>query len=126
VTAEARVTSGHASYDPIFGYKINRDQTIASFFSKAFPNPVEVHLRKNAMARGSQEVPSYAVTFGQRGVHDGQISLLRTPRVPEDGLHYDIPQGLGTLPIYDVRSFSGDLPVSMVAKGGVFVAMHGK
>lgn len=57
---------------------------------------------------------------------DAQVSLLRSVRVPEDGQQYQVPGGLGTIPIYNVKSFSGDLPVSMVANGGIFVAMHGK
>ncbi|SPO07348.1 uncharacterized protein DNG_10042 [Cephalotrichum gorgonifer] len=123
-TAAVKVTTGNPCYNPIQGYKINRDQTIASFFSRAFPSPVQIQLRKHMAAKDSGYTPSYTISFGQRKTMDGQVSLLRSAKVPEDGKEYEIPAGLGTLPIYDVRSFSGSLPVSMVAKGGVFVTMH--
>ncbi|KAH6689450.1 hypothetical protein F5X68DRAFT_253779 [Plectosphaerella plurivora] len=123
-TAAATVTSGRPCYDAAQGYKIHRDQTIASFFSRAFPSPVQVQLHKRVSHLDVIPTSSYAIAFGQRKSHDGQISLLRSFRVPEDGKRYDIPQSLGTLPVYDVRSFSGDLPVAVASKGGIFVTMH--
>jgi hypothetical protein len=125
-TAAATVTSGRPCYDAAQGYKIHREQTIASFFSKAFPSPVQVQLHRRVSYQEETPTSSYAIAFGQRGTTDGQISLLRSVRVPEDGNRFDVPQSLGTLPVYDVRSFSGDLPVSVAAKGGIFVAMHGE
>jgi hypothetical protein len=59
-------------------------------------------------------------------MQEAQISLLRSLRVPEDGREYELPLGLGTLPIYDVKSLSGVLPVPMVAQGGLILPMHSK
>jgi hypothetical protein len=59
-------------------------------------------------------------------MQEAQISLSRSLRIPEDGRDYELPPGLGTFPIYDVRSFSGHLPVSMVAQGGLFLPMYRK
>lgn len=76
--------------------------------------------------RGSLYTPSCTISFDQRDKMDGQVSLLRSAKVPEDDRKYKMPPGLGTLPIYDVKSFTRDLPVSMVAKGGVFDTLHGE
>ena len=56
---------------------------------------------------------------------EAQISPMRTLRVPEDDMEYAMPNSLGTFPLYDVKSFSGELPTPMVAQGGIFVGMHG-
>ena len=73
----------------------------------------------------SRPLPSYTIFFGQRNTQGAQISLLRSLRVPEDGREYELPLGLGTLPIYSVGSLSEVLLVSMVAQGGLILPIHG-
>jgi hypothetical protein len=101
------------------------DQTIAAFFSKAFPDPIQVKLRTHRASSDSENQPSHSIIVNHGNQAEAQISLIRTLRVPEDDMEYAMPKSLGTFPLYDVKSFSGELPTSMVAQGGLFVGMHG-
>lgn len=125
-TTAVEVTTGRSSYSPALGYKINLGQTIASFFSRAFPNPVQVKLQRHFTNSDSCSLPSHTILLGQRNVQEAQISLLKTLRIPEDGREYELPPRLGFLPIYDGGALRAVLPVSMVAQGGLIVPMHGK
>lgn len=125
-TTAVEVTAVRSSYSPALGYKINLDQTIASFLSRAFPNPVQVKLQRHLNSSDSCSLPSHTVLLGQRNMQEAQISLLKTLRIPEDGREYELPPTLGSLPIYDGGALRGVLPVSMAAQGGLIVPMHGK
>jgi hypothetical protein len=103
--------------------KIHLDQTIAAFSSKAFPRPVEAKLRR--YQESTESDPSYHIIAGQDDTCQAQISFTKTPRVPENKLHYPAPDSLGRFPLYDVNSFGEYLPTSMVAQGGVFLPING-
>lgn len=124
-TTPVEVTSGRSCYNEDQGYKIHLDQTIAAFYSKAFPDPIQVKLRAHRASSGSEDQPSYSIMVNHGNQAEAQISPMRTLRVPEDDMEYAMPNSLGTFPLYDVKSFSGELPTPMVAQGGIFVGMHG-
>jgi hypothetical protein len=129
-TTPVEVTSGRPCYDQSRGgLKINLKQPIASFFSKAFPHPIQAKPHRGLedyepMPLTKVSAISIAVGGGE-GV-DLLISFMRTVRVPEDKENYDLPPGLGSFPIFDVRPFSSRLPASMVAQGGLFLPMYRK
>ena len=108
------MTAGRPCYDKSRGLSINEDQSIAAFFSKVFPNPVQANLSAKA------------ISISQGGDTDLVISFMRTVRIPEDQHDYDLPPGLGKFPLYDVQAFSNNLPVSMAAQGGIFFCMYRK
>jgi hypothetical protein len=128
-TSPVEVTSGRPCYDQSRGLKINRLQSIASFFSKAFPQPIEAKL--HCTSETDKSTPFSRISAGSIGVARGKdpelfISFMRTVRVPEDSKNYDLPPGLGSFPIFDIRPFSHSLPPSMVTQGGLFLPMYRK
>lgn len=110
------------------GLKINRKQTIASFFSKVYPNPVEASLDSEPdntdLPNQFKHVASDRIRIGRDGETGLLISLMRTVRVPEDQSNYDLPPGLGRFPVFNMKPFSDRLPASMVAQGGLFFPMY--
>ena len=123
-TTPAEVTSGHSVFNPRTGYKINLDQTIATFLSRVFPSPLEATIL-NCRASSGQDSTSSSKLIVKRASAEAQISLERTIRIPDDRQDYTIPASFGDFPLYDVKSFSGKLPISMVAQGGLFMPMYG-
>jgi hypothetical protein len=104
-------------------------QIVASFFSKAFPYPIQAELYRDDLARNTtdfEKVATEQISVGRGDDPDFIISLMRTVRVPEDKTTYDLPPGLGRFPIFDIHPFSARLPSSMVAQGGVFFPMYRK
>jgi hypothetical protein len=129
-TIPTQVTTGRPCYDISRGLRINHQQTIATFFSKVFPNPVQVKLSQNDRFDNStifSKVSSASVAVSQG---DGQsklmISFKRTVRIPEDKKNHHLPPDLETFPIFDIRPFSEALPPSVVAQGGLFLSMYRK
>lgn len=124
------VTSERSVYDLPHGVlKINRNQTITSFFSRVFPHPIEVNLQRNKEndMPTSLSIPfANQIAIGQGRGPDLLISLMRTVRVPENSRRYDLPPDMGHFPVFDVQNFSQHLPVSMVAERGVFIPMYRK
>ena len=51
------------------------------------------------------------------------VSFQRTLRLPEHGIHYPMPLGLGKFPVYPVDDFSG-IPEAWRQRGGVMLPMH--
>lgn len=128
-TSQTQVTAGRPCYDKSKGLKINHQQQIASFFSKAFPSPIEAKLDPDARYDDStpfSKVASASVSVGKGANTDLFISFMRTVRVPEDQKNYNLPPGLGNFPLFDIRPFSHRLPPSMAAQGGLFLPMYRK
>ncbi|KAH8744419.1 hypothetical protein F5882DRAFT_446538 [Hyaloscypha sp. PMI_1271] len=127
-TIPVEVTSGRPCYDQSRGgLKINRLQSIASFFSRAFPRPIEAQLHRTPEDDKSTpftRVSAGCISVGKGGDPDLLMSLMRTIRVPEDGKPYDCPPGLSAFPMFDIQPFSPNLPPSMVTQGGLFVPMY--
>lgn len=126
-TTPIQVTNGRPCYDGARGYKINSRQTIASFFSRVFPNPVEAKIDAplvNGVRQPFTGGSSSNIIIGQNGKTSMRLSFHRTVRIPEDGASYNLPPGLGRFPLFDVRPFSHKLPVSVVSKGGIFLPIY--
>src|SRR5512140_2498149 len=52
------------------------------------------------------------------------VSLLRTLRLPDDGVRYPLPPGMGPLPLRDVTALAGRVPPAWLSFPGVVVPMH--
>lgn len=126
-TLPVTVTHGRSCYDKEKGLQINRNQSIAAFFSYLFPNPIETSLSKSGQLGQSSpfcDVASSSVEIGNDRSDDLVISFMRTVRVPENSKDYDLPPGLGKFPLFNVLPFSKSLPESMVSAGGIFLPMY--
>lgn len=126
-TTQVQVTTGRPCYDRSRGLKINDQQSIASFFSKAFPSPIEAKLTPSARYDDSTpfcKVASASISVGKGNNTYLHISFMRTVRIPEDGKNYDLPPNLGTFPLFNIQPFSDRLPPSIVAQGGLFLPMY--
>jgi len=105
------------------------NNTIAPFFSKVFPHPIEAKLYRDDdhdEHTPFTNVSSKHISIGKDGDSNLIISFMRTIRVPEDNQQYDLPPDLGSFPIFDIQPFSARLPPSMVAQGGLFLPMYRK
>ncbi|KAK4139151.1 uncharacterized protein C8A04DRAFT_33378 [Dichotomopilus funicola] len=126
-TTPVQVTAGRPCYDRSRGLKINQTQQIAAFFSRVFPDPLEAKLDWEADYEDSSpfsRVSSESITVGRGGEPQLVISFQRTIRIPEDSKDYDLPPGLGRVPLFNIHPFSGMLPPEMVAQGGLFMPMY--
>lgn len=52
------------------------------------------------------------------------ISFQRTLRLPDDGVDYPLPPGLGGLPLRHLDDYADKLPKSWRRRGGVIIPMH--
>ena len=107
--------------------KINQAQQIAAFFSRVFANPLEAKLDREVDSEDSSpfsRVSAESIIVGRGGEPQLVISFRRTIRIPEDSKDYDLPPGLGRLPLFNIHPFSGTLPPEMVAQGGLFMPMY--
>jgi hypothetical protein len=129
-TLPVEITTGRPCYDQKKGLKINHNQSIATFFSKVFPNPIQANLSREMRLDQSspfQNVASTSVAVGQGDTEpDLLISFMRTVRIPEDKKNHALPPGLGRFPLFDVRPFAHRLPPSLAAQGGMFIPMYRK
>ncbi|SPO07462.1 uncharacterized protein DNG_10156 [Cephalotrichum gorgonifer] len=127
-TSPVQVTAGRPCYDRHRGLAINQEQMIAAFFSRAFPDPLEAKLDWTNGSRDSKnpfsQVSSGSITVGRMGDPQLLISFQRTVRIPEDSKNYNLPPGLGQLPLFNIYPFSGELPPGMVSQGGLFMPMY--
>lgn len=55
-----------------------------------------------------------------------EITFRRTLRVADASQTYELPPGLAPFPIYSVNGQKGDLPKSVIDKGGVFIPIYRK
>jgi len=60
------------------------------------------------------------VWFGERF----SLTFQRTLRIPDDGMTYPLPPGLGYFPINHVADFKKKVPSEWVRHGGVFIPMY--
>ncbi|GKT08824.1 hypothetical protein [Desulforhabdus sp. TSK] len=51
------------------------------------------------------------------------VTFQRTLRIPDDGLTYPLPPGLGRFPIFSVEDYRDSMPASWVEEGGAFIPM---
>ena len=52
------------------------------------------------------------------------VSFQRTLRIPDDGVEYLLPPGLGQFPVCRVEDHEGRVPPSWIEHGGVFIPMY--
>ncbi|HEU4727024.1 MAG TPA: hypothetical protein VFT22_04025 [Kofleriaceae bacterium] len=52
------------------------------------------------------------------------VCLMRTLRLPDDGLRYPLPPGMGPLPVRTVDELAGHVPAGWLARPGVVVPMY--
>jgi hypothetical protein len=128
-TTEVRVTTGQPCYSLAKGLSINHEQSIASFFSRVFPDPIEATLDPEDTHQDSgkaSDAAAASVRITRRGREILNISFMRTVRIPEDGGIYDLPPDLNEFPLFNVQAFSQRLSPSMAALGGLFIPTYRK
>ncbi|KAH8647072.1 hypothetical protein BGZ60DRAFT_570501 [Tricladium varicosporioides] len=122
-TKEILVTSEKSSISSTGGLKINHNETLASFFARLAPSPVETNLSHKISSSGSNLFPdTVEVSSGKTRSFD--IGFMRTIRVPDNGKIHNLPPGLGRFPLFNVSSFKDRLPDEMVNKGGIFLPIY--
>ncbi len=52
------------------------------------------------------------------------INFQRTLRIPDDGMDYPLPPGLGRFPLRHVEDFEGKVPQTWITHGGVLFPMY--
>ena len=70
---------------------------------------------------------NYRLEFSFPEVHTDArcfIELMRTLRIPDDGMDYPLPPGLGCFPLRHVDDFAHRLPESWLTRGGVMLPMY--
>ena len=125
-TLPVQVTTGPSCYTESEGYKINLDETIASFFSKAIAGTIETELKENTASSTFRKGSSDTLIVSRGGVPEIEISLLKTLSVPDDGQEHRCPPGLGKFQMFNLLPFGGRLPASALTRGGVFVPIYGE
>jgi len=129
-TTPVQVTSGRSHYNLAQVCKINLNQSIASFFSKVFPDPIQADLEKrHGNSRFMDGLPGQVLVGRASNLdpHDLYISFMRTVRVPDSKrTRYNLPPDLDTFPLFDIRPLSGRLPPANVANGGLMLPMYRK
>lgn len=87
---------------------------VLSFFvvSVAWAKPIGTGPVKTELIEESLVVDGFTITF------------QRTLRIPNNGIKYPLPPGLGRFPIYRVQDYARKLPESWVKEGGVFIPMY--
>jgi hypothetical protein len=121
-TKEILVTSGKSCFSQTKGFKINQNETLASFFARITPSFVETTLELEATASGGMFPDTLRVTKGKTKSFD--IGFMRTIRVPDNGKVHNLPPGLGRFPLFNISSFKDRLPEEMVNKGGIFLPIY--
>lgn len=127
-TEPVHVVDDKPCYSRTKGYKIHAKQTLADFFSRAFPRTFGTNLSGSLIDTSTNggNNSSYAMAIGTDSACHILIHFMRTIRVLEDGKEYNLPRGLGSFPLYDTQTFKSRLPTDLASQGGVFLPMHGK
>lgn len=118
-TTQVQVTTGRPCYDKSKGVKINEQQSIASFFSKAFPSPIEAKLNPNTPY--DESTPFSNAASKSISISKGDNTYLH---IPGDGKNYELPPNLGTFPLFNIQPFGYKLSPSITAQGGLFLPMY--
>ena len=113
-------------YSRTKGYRIHAKQTLADFFSRAFPQTLETKLSGSPIepSEKGRPIASNAIEIGNHHESHILIHFMRTIRVPEDGKEYSLPCGLKSFPLYDMQSFKSSLPTDLATQGGLFLPMY--
>jgi hypothetical protein len=117
-TDPVQITSGKSCSAKMNGLRINRNETLASWFSKTYPSPVEINL--HAAKSGFPDT----IKVKACGRNAFEMSFMRTVRVPDNGKTYKLPPGLGRFPLFNVEAFSSRLPPEIAKKGGIFFPIY--
>jgi hypothetical protein len=120
-TIPVRVTTGRPRFDQNGRLEMNKNQTLASYFSRVFPSNLKMEIY-NCSDHSSKRLESIKVF-----INDSEhlnISFRRTIRIPEDGRVHKLPPDLGSFPLFNVENFKDRLPKEMVIKGGLFFPMY--
>ncbi|KAF5010114.1 hypothetical protein FDECE_3700 [Fusarium decemcellulare] len=125
-TSPARVTTGRPCYNESAGYQINNQQTIAAFFSKVFPRPMNAKIQRYQRGARHSKEWSHSVAVGRDDASALQISFMRTLRVRGQESEYEPPEGLGTFPLFNTQPYRDQLPPQAAAQGGLFLPMYNK
>ncbi|KAH6879994.1 hypothetical protein B0T10DRAFT_412368 [Thelonectria olida] len=126
-TLPLRVTNGRPCYKASLGYQINARQSIAAFFSKVFPDPLEAKIRRYPKWMQAGTGLSHSVTVGRDDSSTLQISFLRTVRVQSEKTTIsDVPKGLGTFPLFNTQPYREQLPLQAASQGGLMFPMYEK
>ncbi|OTB13627.1 hypothetical protein K445DRAFT_24472 [Daldinia sp. EC12] len=123
-TIPVQVTNSRPCYKESTGYKINTEQSIAAFLSRAFPNPLSAKLRQYPQQMQPNTGMSHSVTIGRNNSPGLHVCLMRTIRIKGDEDYYTPPTGLGTFSLFDTLSYKDKLPTDIADKGGLFFPMH--
>jgi hypothetical protein len=100
------------------------NETLASFFARIAPSPIETDLVSEASSGGSPFPDTVKIRAGKTRSFD--IGFMRTIRVPDDGKVHNLPPELGRFPLFNIASFQDRLPQDMVNKGGIFLPIYRK
>lgn len=90
-------------------------------------HPLRMTLEEKYDRGDGDDLSHRTIRLTYKGAYDTEIldvSLRRTIRVPDNDKAYALPPDLGAFPIYSVDRYKGNLPESMVTKGGAFVPIH--
>ncbi|KAJ3537607.1 hypothetical protein NM208_g4450 [Fusarium decemcellulare] len=125
-TFPVRVTTGRPCYNESAGYQINNQQTIAAFFSKVFPRPMNAKIQRYQKGARHSKEWSHSVAVGRDDASALQISFMRTLRVRGQESEYEPPEGLGTFPLFNTQPYRDQLPPQAAAQGGLFLPIYNK
>ncbi|GAP91530.1 putative tol protein [Rosellinia necatrix] len=122
-TLPVQVTDGRPCYGGPTGFKINKRQSIAAFFSKMFPDPLEANISKYPESMQKLTGLSHAVKVGKGRDSSLQISFMRTIRITGGAKEFTPPM-LGTFPLFDTQLYREKLHPDVAAQGGLFLPMY--
>ncbi|KAJ6020836.1 hypothetical protein N7540_006340 [Penicillium herquei] len=126
-TVPVQVTNDRPCYHKSLGYKINARQSIAAFFSKVFPDPIEARLcRYPNMIQPDPDV-YHQVIVGKEHEDSAiaRIAFNRTVPILNDNSDYVPPDRTGEYPLFSTEAYRDKLPVDIVTQGGLFFPMQG-
>ncbi|KAK0509728.1 hypothetical protein JMJ35_008122 [Cladonia borealis] len=125
-TEPVQVAADEPCYSRAKGYKIHAKQTLADFFSRAFPQVLEARLSRSSTEPAGKGGPSVsdAIAIGTEHEPHILIHLMRTIRMPRDEKVYSHPPGLGSFPLYDMQPFESRLLADLATRGGIFLPMY--
>ncbi|KAI0203059.1 hypothetical protein F4808DRAFT_458281 [Astrocystis sublimbata] len=125
-TSPVNVTKGNPCYRESFGYRINANQSIASFLGRVFPDPLYAKIRRYPKWMQEKTGLSHSVAVGRSDLSSLQVSFMRTVRVQEGRTSYKQlpPQGFGTFPLFNTQPYYDQLPSEAASKGGLFLPMY--
>ena len=82
----------------------------------------------NALTPADVEAALRKVTEANDCLEDGfatlTIGLQRTLRIPDDGMIYPLPAGLGSFPLRSVDDYADTVPETWTKRGGVVMPMY--